>query len=139
MPKARSIKAFILIELVVGILIVGMISIATSQLLLYLKKQEIVAYNLSQITLKLENTLLQIEHYIQDAQEITFTHSKLSWKNGNQNVSFFELIDHQLFLNDKPFIQQINFFDAQKFGSHWLIKICSHTICLQRGVLIYGN
>lgn len=123
-------RAFVLLEFIFGIVILGIVAITCSKLLLHLKQQEVFARQ--QSVLDLYNTLLQIDALI--PSELVFKDNVLLW---DKHQIFLK--DRQLYLDYVLLLDDIDVFEVIPIGTDWLIRLCKKRTCLQKIKLVYGD
>ena len=131
-------RAFVFIELVAGIVILGVISIACSKILLELRKKEQSSYYLGVNMLNLESGLLQVEHLLENAKGIRFDHNILSFESEGRGHNL-SLKSNILSLDGYEILSGIKSFRAYGVGMDWVIEMCGARKCFRRVVLIYGD
>lgn len=130
--------AFMLIELLAGILILGLLSIACSKILLELRKKEAMAYQLSESLISIEVGLLQIERLLENAKNIRFEGGILSFEDEGK-MHALSLNHSRLTLDDSGIIEGIKSFSAYRIGVDFVVELCGNKKCFRRVILMYGD
>ncbi|WP_104697106.1 MULTISPECIES: hypothetical protein [unclassified Helicobacter] len=131
-------RAFILLEFIFGILILGIISIVCAKLLLQLKQKEIFTQNFTQQNIQIQNTLLQITNILAEAQDIQIKDNGLFFLQDNLKHQI--LMKGQRVLFDEVILLDfVEEFLVKIFQTNLLLKICMSKICLEKVILQYGD
>ncbi len=133
----RHFTAFILVEFVMAVVILGVLSISSATILLELKKKEKTAKILAQRHMYLESTLLQIQRLLERAKNISFSDSKLYFEDNGMHV--ISLDADVLSLDRGGLIDGISKFSAYRIQEDWIVELCQGKGCLNAAVLVYGD
>lgn len=133
-----QMRAFALLEFVFGIVVLGLVSITCAKMLLHLKQKELFAQNTSIQTISLQNTLLQISHFLENAKIISIKDNALYFTDDTSNHSI-TLKNHTLFLDDIMLLDSLKSFEITPIKDDLLITLCAKSLCLQKVFLRYGD
>ena len=151
------LRGFVLLEFVFGIVVLGVISVTCAKLLLHFKSQEIRTHHLTTLHITLQNTLLQISHLTQNAQNLSFGNGILHfdspdlpalWQGthlGTRPSPFdaplkahtIALRQGGLYLDDAFLLDGVEVFELRALGRDSLLHLCKVGVCLQKVRLEY--
>lgn len=152
----RVSSAFILLEFLVGIIILGIIAVAGSKMLTNTQKYRFFQEQTLQVKFEMQNALDSIKNYLVNASRDSITYDKnfLSWENAAQTKKF--LIPHRIYIENNKllFDEFLMFFPANSFEIKALnennrgyknleLKLCSFIfkklVCTQKLVRLWSN
>lgn len=152
----RVSSAFILLEFLVGIIILGIIAVAGSKMLTNTQKYRFFQEQTLQVKFEMQNALDSIKNYLVNASRDSIAYDKnfLSWENADQTKKF--LIPHRIYIENNKllFDEFLMFFPANSFEIKALnennrgyknleLKLCSFIfkklVCTQKLVRLWSN
>lgn len=152
----RVSSAFILLEFLVGIIILGIITVAGSKMLTNTQKYRFFQEQTLQVKFEMQNALDSIKNYLVNASRDSIAYDKkfLSWENADQTKK--NLIPHRIYIENNKllFDEFLMFFPANSFEIKVLnennkgyknleLKLCSFIfkklVCTQKLVRLWSN
>lgn len=131
-------RAFVFLEFIFGILILGIVSIVCAKLLLHLKEKEIFAQSVTQKNILIQNTLLQITNILSEATNIQIIDNRiLFFKDHIKHQIFFQ--EKKLYFDETILLNLVENFFVENLYTNLLIQICMQKTCLEKIVLKYGD
>ncbi|PAF42937.1 hypothetical protein [Helicobacter sp. 11S03491-1] len=134
-----SRTGFVLAELIIGIVILGVIGVGGSKMLLSIQKHHFIQKRFVQMTFGLENALDMMGNYLLEAQRdsIVYGNNFLSWKMKDLDLS------HQIYLQEKRLyfdeflaLEEIENFNISRHEDTFRLELCSRVgkkyFCAQR-------
>lgn len=152
----RVSSAFILLEFLVGIIILGIIAVVGSKMLINTQKYYFFQEQTLQVRFEMQNALDSIKNYLVNASRdsITYDNKFLSWDNIERRKK--NLIPHKIWIDNNRllFDDFLMFFPASSFEIKALnennkgyknieLKLCSFIfkklVCTQKLVRLWSN
>ncbi|CBG40388.1 periplasmic protein [Helicobacter mustelae] len=132
------IHAFVLLEFLMAVVILGVISVAATKLSLSSKKQEFLSYQQAQSSLQLINALLQISRYLEDATKIITTASSMHFYQKEHFVQV-ELRGEDLYLDDVLLLSFVRRLEISRTKEGLWMELCDRYLCIGHAILLYGE
>lgn len=127
-----------MIEAIAGVLILGLIAVASSKIMLELRKQEDTSQIFSLEYTKLFSTLLELGALLENSTNIFFENNRLHFTSKDFLSHTISLASTSLYLDLDPILLDVRDFSAYPAGKNWVLKICMKK-CLTWGILMHGE